>query len=419
MNLKIKGLIGLLLMLFFVQGCWGARETDEMGYVLLMGLDKGEKNIIKVTFQIAVPQPTEGGSESKATEIIEVESASLFGAQQLVSAFVSKDLTLIHNKVLIVSEEIAREGLGRYINPSIRSRDLRRTTFLFVVKGKAGEFIDHNQELIFERYPSKQMELYMTAAQTTGFMVDSNIQSFYQGLNSPGQEPTAVLVAVQREEEAQETEMGEEKFTSYREKVINEMAYLPGEIPRKGGNKFEIIGQAVFKGDKLVGFLNGKETRYYQMLSGDFQRGIFSILDPRKPEDHLIVLEIFQRRNSKIRVKADGTKMVIEVNLFLKGEIFSIQSGINYESGELQQELENYLSTFITQEVTQLIKKTQKEFASDIFGFGEYTRDFFWTWDEWVNYDWSDKYPYCEVKVQTNFSIRRGGMMLKTVQIHD
>ena len=416
---KIKGLIVLLIMLFFVQGCWGARETDEMGYVLLMGIDKGEKNIVKVTYQIAVPQPLEGGGDKKPTEIFEVEAASILGAQQLVSTFASKDLTLIHNKVLAVSEEIAQEGLGRYIHPSIRSRDLRRTTFLFVVKGKASEFINNNQELIFDKYPSKEMELYMSGANTTGLLVNSDIQSFYNGLNSPGVQPTAVLVAVKKEEEAQETEKEEEEFTGYRDKVINEMAYLPGEIPRKGGNKFEIIGQAVFKEDKLAGFLNGKETRYYQMLSGDFHRGVFSILDPKKPEDHLVVLEIIQRRPPKIRVKAEEIKTVIEVDLLLKGEILSIQSGLNYESGELQMELENYISTFLTQEVTRLIKKTQEEFSSDIFGFGEYTRGFFWTWDEWVNYNWHDKYPNCEVKVHTNFSIRRSGMMLKTTHKHN
>jgi len=419
-KIKVKFFVLLCLilpLLLLLQGCWGSKETDEIGYVLLMGFDKGEENILKVTYQMAIPLPVEGGEAEEATEIIEVEAASIYGAQQLGSAFVSKELSLSHNNAIVVSEELAREGLSKYINPLVRSRDLRRTTYLMVVKGKAGEFVEKNKGLIFEKYPSRQLDVFMSAAMFTGFIVDSDIHSFYQCLKSPGREATTGLVAVQKEKKDEESETEEKKSKSNEEKIKDEMAYLPGEIPRKGGNKIELIGQAVFKADKLVGFLDGKETRYYQMLTGDFEKGIFSFPEPKDKENSLIVMEIKGRNHPKIRVKAGEKKTVIEVDLLLKGEILSIQSGINYESGTLKQDLENYISTIISQDVTQLIKKTQEEFASDIFGFGEYTREFFWTWQEWVNYAWLAQYPYCEVKVHTFFNIRRPGMMVKTAPL--
>lgn len=412
---KVKLLFITVALLLLIQGCWGARETDEMGYILMMGIDKGKENIIRATFQIAVPQPAEGGEAKVATEIIEVEAASLFGAQQLASAFISKHLTLIHNKAVVVSEEIAREGLSKYINPLVRSRELRRTTFLMVAKGKAGEFIEKNKGLIFEKYPSRQLDIFMASADLTGFILKSDIHRFYQGLKSPGQQPTTALVAVQKNKEEQNEEASSR---SNEEKTIEEIAYLPGEIPRKGGNKIDLIGQAVFKEDQLVGFLNGKETRYYQMLTGEFKTSIFSFPEPKDPEENLIVMEIRRGRHPEIRVKANGIKTVIEVNLFLEGETLSIQSGKNYEKGKLEKDLEQYISASISQEVTQLIKKTQEEYASDIFGFGEYTRAFFWTWQDWVDYAWLEKYPFCEVKVQTFFNIRRTGMMVKTAPTH-
>ena len=418
---KIKGVLLLCLLipvLLLIQGCWGSREADELGYVLLMGFDKGEEELLKVTYQMALPQPVEGGEAEKATEIISVEAASVYGALQLVSAFVSKHLTLVHNGVIVVSEELAREGLSKYINPLVRSRDLRRTTFLMVAKGKAGEFIEKNKGLIFEKYPSRQMDIFMKAADITGFIYDSDIHSFYQGLKSPGKQATTALVGVQRAKEDEAPETEGKKHQSYKEKIKEEMAYLPGEIPREGGNKIELIGLAAFKDDKLVGFLDGQETRFYQMLTGDFENGIFSFPEPEEPKDNLIVLEIKKRAHPRIRVKADETKTVIEVDILLEGEFLSIQSGKNYENGELRQNLENYISTFISQEAIRLIKKTQEEYASDIFGFGEYTRGFFWTWQEWVDYDWLAQYPYCEVKVQTFFNVVRPGMMLKTAPTH-
>lgn len=440
---KVKLLVVMLFCLLLVQGCWGAQEIDELGYILVMGIDKGEENIIKVTFQLAIPQPITGGGEGqKATEVISVEAASIFSAQELADAFVSKHLTLIHNNAVIVSEEIAREGLSTYINPLVRSRDFRRTNFLMVAKGKASDFIEKNK-LVFEKYPSRQLDIFMASADLTGFICVSDIHSFYQGLKSPGRQPMTGMVAVQKEEEKekegekgkdteqeekdkakeeekakekqkQEQEKEKRKKRSYKEKINEAVAYLPGEIPRTGGNKIDIIGQAVFKADQLVGFLNGKETRYYQMVTGKFGKGVFTFPDPQEPEDNAIVMEIKKERNPEIKINSNEDQTTIEVKLFLEGEILSIQSGINYEMADLEKELEDYISQYISQDVKEMIKKTQEEYQSDIFGFGEYTRTFFLTWDDWVNYKWLEKYPQCEIRVNTVFNIRRTGMMLKT-----
>ena len=144
-----------------------------------------------------------------------------------------------------------------------------------VVKGKAGDFIEKNKGLIFEKYPSRQIDIFMTSSDVTGFIYKSDIHSFYQGLKLPGQQAVTALVGVQKEKEDEDPKLEQKKPRSYEEKVKEEVAYLPGEIPRKGGNKIELIGLAVFKDDKLVGFLNGEETRYFQMLTGDFKKSIF------------------------------------------------------------------------------------------------------------------------------------------------
>jgi Ger(x)C family germination protein len=191
----------VIVTILFTQGCWGARETDDLGYVLVTGIDKGKENLIKVTFQIAVPQPLQGGKSEKVTEIVSVESSSLFGALNLMSSFISKDVTFIHNKAVVVSEELAREGLSRYINPLVRNRELRRTNYLLVAKGSASDFIEKNKELVFEKYPSRQMDLLMAASGFTGLTSRTDIHRFYQALKTPGIQPVAALVSAHKEEE--------------------------------------------------------------------------------------------------------------------------------------------------------------------------------------------------------------------------
>lgn len=408
---KAAFLLLICLLLLFVSGCWGARETDELGYVLSIGLDKGKENILQVTFQIALPQALGSGGEEKGknTEIVTVESASLFGALQLVNAFVSRDVTLIHNRAFIISEELAREGISKYINPMTRSREIRRNTLIFVTRGQAREFVEKNQPIL-EKNPSRQFELIIEAKHFTAFISDSTLSDVIDGLKSPGKSVVTALVGINEGKE------GEARGWEQSEKARHEAAYLPGSLPRQGGNKAEVIGLAVFHEDRLAGFLNGAQTRFYQMAAGIYESAVFTLPDPQYPEKYMIALELKRGRRPAIRVDLSREAPVIEINQVLEGEIMSIQSGVNYESGDLERVLEEYAADYISREVGNVVRLVQQEFGSDIFGFGNYTRGYFLTWQDWVDYSWLERFPSAEVRVNTDIQIRRTGLMEKTVE---
>lgn len=414
MALKIKGGFLLLscLLLLLVPGCWGGRETDQLGYVLSIGIDKGKENIVQVTFQIAMPQALGGngggGEKGSNTEIVTVEAASLFGALQLVNACVSRDITLLHNRAVIISEELAREGIGKYINPLIRSREIRRNTIILVARGHAHEFVVKNRPLL-EKNPSRQLELLLEGQHFTGFIPGSTLNDVIEGLNSPGGSMVTALVAIN------EGKKPEEHGWSNSEKTRREMSYLAGSLPREGGNAAEAIGLAAFRGDKLAGFLNGAQTRYYQMAAGLFESAMITLPDPRYPEEYIVSLEIIKGRVPDVRVDLSGEVPLIEFSQVLEGEIMSLQSGVNYESGEEKRELEAYAADFISGEVAKVVRVAQEEFKSDIFDFGNYTRKYFWTWQEWVDYAWLERFPAAEVRVKTVVRVRRTGLMSKTV----
>ena len=81
----------------------------------LFGVDVGEKNTLKVSFQIAIPSKTassKGSSESSTSDsqdtVIEsVECPSVEYAMSLANGYISKRINLSHCKVLVISEQIA------------------------------------------------------------------------------------------------------------------------------------------------------------------------------------------------------------------------------------------------------------------------------------------------------------------------
>lgn len=410
---KRKFMFALLCCLpfLFITGCWGSREPDELNYILAMGLDKGEHNVLKVTMQEAIPQSLAGGGEGETSAVVSVEASSIYGALQLGNTFTSRELTLIHNRAIIISEELAKEGLKKYLAPLMRSRDIRRNTFVMITRGKADNLLRENKPFL-EKYISEQMELILSSTKITGLSVNSMIGKINEDMKTPGRGTVMALADVTAGENKGEGAQNR------REQTIEEVSYLPGEIPRKGGNKTEFIGLAAFSGDKLVGFLNGSESRYYHLVRGELNKAIFTYPDPEEPEKYAVVLDIREGRNPEYKADLSGEKARIEVDLHLEAEIVSIESGINYEMGEKQLELQKYLEDLISREVMKVIKKSQDEFASDILGFDETVRQDFWTWQDWENYDWSSRYPEAEITVKTNLDFRRPGLMGRTVEIN-
>ena len=101
-------------------------------------------------------------------------------------------------------------------------------------------------------------------------------------------------------------------YKTYPEKIYTETSYLPGEIMREGGNKTEFIGLAAFRGEHLVGYLNGTETRFYQMITNKFRDADFTISDPEE-EEKAIIVKIQKRRNPTIKVDLNGEQPEIKV----------------------------------------------------------------------------------------------------------
>ena len=54
----------------------------------------------------------------------------------------------MHTKYIIISEDLAREGVERFINGMVRSRQIRRIAHIIIVKGKASKFVEEFKPLL-------------------------------------------------------------------------------------------------------------------------------------------------------------------------------------------------------------------------------------------------------------------------------
>lgn len=421
--MRAAKLIAFFLTVFIMvllTGCFGSRETDETAYVLAMGFDKGERDNVVLTVSIANPKVIAGGvsgggggAKEGAKNVIEqsVETyGPITGLEQLNTA-TSRHLSLLHTKAFIFSEEMAREGLGTWFSTLSRYYELRATSFVFICRGKAKDYLEKNHPPL-ELSPTKQYEMIGSLYQAHGLYDNVRFKDFYEDIKSWSIQPNMPLTAI-HEGELETGKPGPQKGGE-----LTLGKYIAGEVPITGENKAQFDGTAVFRGDKLVGMIDGENTRYYLMLRGEFKYGFFNILDPLVSQPQGVGFIVHQARSPKYktRINEDGT-VSIDVDLYLEADLAAMISGINYESLEYKPIIEAAFSAQIQEGCQNLIKRTQEEFKSDIFGFGKQLKGHFWTVQPWRDFNWLQKYPEAEVNVNVHTRVRRTGLQLKTSPI--
>jgi spore germination protein KC len=131
-----------------------------------------------------------------------------------------------------------------------------------------------------------------------------------------------------------------------------------------------------------------------------------------------VVLEIIPQKPPDIRVDINGEQTAITAQVFLEADIISIQSGEDYEDPGRITMINEALERRLNGELMRIIQRCQREFRSDIFGFGNYARWRVYTWDELLALNWHERFPEARVDVAVEVEVRRVGLLRKTYWEH-
>lgn len=428
----------VIACLLMVGGCWGRTEVDDLAFVMSIGLDKGEDNTVYVTFQIAVPRAVaggggQGGEPGSGREgpdpslITTMRGRSILGLVDMANTYIDRRLSFVHTKVLVIGEDLAREGVAPYVSELVRFHEIRRTMFLLVAKGTALEFITENKPIL-EQNPAKNLELLTLASRKAGLIPPSTLNRFLVEAQSQAEQPLVVLAGINKdqqsskEQESQESKTDEEGTGSKSNSPLpdipvatSDIRYFAGQSPSVGGNPVELLGAAVFRGDKMVGEITGEEVRQVLLLKGTFKQGIAVVRDS-EAHDRFIAADLRLARPTQTRVTRDGDRFKIKVDVRLEGGLVGSQERGDYFDPKVLQAVETKLASEIQKGCRDIVRKAQTEFSSDIFGFGNKARHLTMTWKEWQDLNWNSEFPDADVEVSVQVELRRTGLLFRSPQ---
>jgi spore germination protein KC len=381
-----KGWI-IIIFVLLLTGCWDRNELTEIGMVAAIAVDKDSKTGgYEVTSQFLRPaaESTLTPSPERPYLLVSTTGNTIFEAKRKSNQTTDRHGFFAHNKVVIISEEVAREGIMPVLDSMIRGKEVRGHVWLCIARGvKAKEILDIKSDNI-ARIPAMYLDsLNRNAEQGTATL---NLLTYFKDTLGQGINPVAGVLTIEKTDT--------EPFERVR-----------------------LLGGAVFHEDRLKGFLDEKEIRGYHWITSTeaAQTGVLSF--PSELEKGKFVTVEVREVQATIKPEVKGEADIsFTIEVYEEGRITAEQAIGQFEERKqhvdylFQVEEEN--KKLIEEEIDLVVKKAQKEFKADIFGFGRaLNKDYPQVWNK-VKDNWDEIFatvPYtvnAEVEIPSSMLIQ-------------
>jgi spore germination protein KC len=390
----MKKTIVLVMLLLnsipLLSGCWNQKEMTDLAFVMALGIDKGENKRFNVSFQIVNPGNVSagqnGGGQGLPIAVYKSSGDTLTEAARNATKKISRRLYYSHINVLVISEELAKEGVLNIIDACERDPGFRTTTEIIIAKDTSAEEIVSTLTIL-DKLPVLKItkELESTEAML-GENLKVNIDDFVSGMISKGKNPVVNGYKVM----GKKSEAGK---ASNLMKSTTE-AYL------------EADGLAIFNKGKLVGWINNDKARGVVWILGKMKSTDIN-LDWKGKKNALNVASL--RTKTKVSVKFKNGVPVINVLVNEESWISEINTAINIDEPANIHQIEKKMEKNIKRQIIVSIKEAQS-LKCDVFGFGEKVHIANPKYWKKVQNNWDEQFANTMVTVKVNSYNRRAGV---------
>lgn len=397
----------LSICIFSLTGCYDANGIENLSYSIAIGLDKGENNILKLSIQFATPSAgggnSEGSSQSNTTTITSIECSSIPSGLNLINSYISKKVNLSHCKVIVISEELASEGISEYIYTLVDNVEVRPTCNIVVTRCDAIDFLEKAKPTL-EKLTARYYEAALRSGEYTAYTADIQLKDFYSALKNSTSQPVAILAGINTEE----THLNYE----YIDKFNIDSSYKANETPIQDKTSLECMGLAVFNNDKIVGELDGIESICYSILTNKLDNCMITIKNPNSSESSIDIY-LDPQKNTQIDVKMINNAPYISIKVFLEGYITSADQESEHSSPEALELIGKAANAYLKNQISSFAYKTSKDLKCDIVGFGKYALMDYLTLDDWNSIDWLSNYQNAFFDIEVSVNINSGELFSK------
>ncbi|MDF1509553.1 Ger(x)C family spore germination protein [Robertmurraya sp. DFI.2.37] len=397
--MKKRTLILMCILSLTLTGCWDSTELNDVSIVTGIAIDPGKEKRYRLTVgyvnasMLSPQQPTEGAPVS----IMSLEGNSLPEISARMNIGVSRKLVFSHTRALYINEEVAiNDGVGSFLDSLERNPQFRNDFNILITKGDPAEKFPTINDPV-EKVPSLKVQKQVKSL-LEGWGGDPRVRltDFIDAIVSHGRSPVASSVTIKGDPE------------KGKNVESNMMTKAPARIM--------LGGIAVFKKDKLSGYLSMEDTRNY-LWTQKLESTMVTIpcANHGKEQKEKLFFDLAITNNkSTIKAFYKGDQPHLKVDIYSEARLTSMQCKEDLSKKETYLDLEKKSSKYVKDMIVATIKKVQNEFGLDIFGFGEalYRQDYKKAKE--VEDKWNEEFARADVDVNVHVAIRRSGIRGKS-----
>lgn len=379
---KFTAIIMIIILVPSITGCSKTKqEINNLSVILAIGFDLTPEGKYLFSAQILNTQKQNYRAKKAPSNVVvfSSEGNSPYDAMNHMSTSLGKNLFLGHSSYVIVGSRLAENGISLVLDSTLRSPDSRPNRPLFVTKGNALDIV--KAVTTDEKIPANVIDNILKFQIDKGYVPLTSRLDFANALESKTAAPIAGMINL--------------------EKNIN------------AENTFKVSGTAVFKEDKLIGYLDKKETRGMQWINSKVKAGNLVV------QTKNIGTIGFDILDSKAAIKPiiKNNNVTMQINIKEKSNIIEMTENIDpMKNPDTLKKLSQLQNKAIKGEIELTLNTAQKKLKADIFDFGsKIYRDNPKFWNA-IKGNWQNIFPNLKVEVNVDSSIKRPGIISKPIK---
>ncbi len=395
MRFRLTCLIIFGCLFSFLTGCIPSVQLNERAIIQAIGVDAAPDGY-QITLQIFAPSGS-GDAGIDATQqnakIIVANGKTISDAIRNATLEQGKQIFYGHNRLLIIGEEIAKQGLDNILPFFNNGYQSRPGTNVMISRSTAEDILTANikQGIV----PAEALQNMIENHTENASVVETTLMNVIQAVYD---ESRAVAIpAIRRKEDAAlpaQAQSGD------------------GEGKMESANLLELDATAILRDSKLVGYLDGDETRGLVWLTGKVERTlvVFSYFAQEDRPAETVSIEIYQSK-LHTQLSHQGEFPVFSASISAMGRLNEIPLDSGVLEAKHLERLEEQAAALIRQECLSTFTKAAGDCGADLFSYGKLMmRKDPQRWNRYRE-NWSEGIKQSRLTVTVDVMIERTGLM--------
>ena len=382
----MRKILLVVIILITLTGCYNYRELNDLAIVSAISVSKVDEEY-NVVVQVVKPKKEQDTSNINQPNFITFKSKgeTLQEAFRLIVKESPKKIYGAQMQVLLLDESVAKDDLSDILDFFAREPEVRNEFYVLVSKNDNVLEVLTPLDNISSQNIMESLEANNKYLGYANLVTFNDLLAYYQNERIQIALPSIYLTG--------NNNVGDEEENIDASKVDTSVVLGP---------------LAIFKGNKLIGYLSEEESLAYNIVMDNITN---ALITNKYDDDKYIVSELIKSKtdlevdskNNKINITVKGNAAIKEVNY----------NNINLKDENNVKKIETDLNKKIEKLVKDSIKNITKKYNSDIFGFENlfYKEDY--QYYKKIKDEWSDKiFQNLKIEVDSKFEIVEQGNVL-------